>query len=560
MRLPSATLAAALACLPAGCAGDGAPEGKCAIGRTSAALGLADRAIVGPADLYPADGSLRGREEELRRSQAARRQAAWAVVGRVLAPVALAEELPADVTAQVPRFQTWYGRDDFQRLFHRLYDQLGPDGRMLRAPFDSTAIDQALGWNASAVHESPNWPLERYRAYVAAIDEQAEVGGAGGIARVGYSPGAVRHLLASYAATTPCVRGDAPPAFVDGAGPPLRRLVREPLDIPACEERELGPFFVAGGEVLRAAAQGEGAASLRLLAGPAEESEEVCAAGPGESCAADGPGPFTVEVAAGDAGGRAVVTVELGEAQPTWAACLAGPFPLDAAVVKADWRRADFGARLPVHDTSAAGLGLRLAEDSAADWGDGESTADPGPDEIYSVALPSGQHYRLAALHVMTKELDHWMWLSLWWSPDPDSDFGADRPSWIADPWRHYKMCAVAGFREEEPDPAGGYAGSAPSLADVLAAAHRGAGGPSWCSNPYLELGPGNAATNCIGCHQHGGTGLAPETILADPRFPERGRIQVRNNFPADYSWAIDSGDRLGRLIADEVEYYDSFE
>jgi hypothetical protein len=117
-------------------------------------------------------------------------------------------------------------------------------------------------------------------------------------------------------------------------------------------------------------------------------------------------------------------------------------------------------------------------------------------------------------------------------------------------------MCAVAWFREEDLDPA---AGAAPSLAAALAAAPAG-GGPSWCSNPYIELGAGNAATNCIGCHQHGGTGMTPETILDDARFPERGRLQVRNNFATDYSWAVDAGDRLGRTIADEIEYYDSFE
>jgi hypothetical protein len=566
-----AGLAAAALVVAAACAAD-APDGSgdvsddgaddggaCAVGRASAALGLPDRAIVGPADLYPADGSLRGREEELRGSQLARRQAAWSVVERALAPVALAEDLPADLPAEVPRFQTWYGHDDFQRMFHRLYLDLGPDGRRERTPLGDAAIDDALGWNAEAVHEASSWPADRFQAYLAAIDEEAEVGGIGGIGRVAYSPGAIRHLLGSYARTLPCVYGDAPPAFGEGAAPPVRALTRQAVDLGACERRELGPFFVASGEDLRATVDDGAPASLRLLAGPPEAREEVCAAAPGEPCQAPGPGPFTVEVAAGETGGRAVVAVELGEAQPTWAACMAGPFPLDAAVVKADWRRIDFGAELPVHDTSAEALARRLAGDQ--DWGEGEETADPGPEDIYTVKLPGGDSYRLAALHIMTKELDHWMWATLWWSPEPDSDFGADRPDSVAElggPWSHYKMCTAAWFREEDPDPTGGAA--APSLAAALSATHAGPGGPSWCSNPYLEIGHGNSATNCAGCHQHGGTGLAPEVILDDPRFPERGRLQVRNNFATDYSWAVESGDRLGRVIADEVEYYDSYE
>jgi len=561
---PRAALTVALA--TAACAGDppGAPDqpDECAeIGSASAALGLADRAIVGPAEAYPADAELRGREQELRGSQRARREAAWRIVERALAPVGLAEDLPADVPAEVPRFQTWYGRDDFQRMFHRLYDDLGPAGRSERAAFGDAAIDDALGWNASAVHEAPSWPAERYQEYVAAIDEAVEVGGVGGVGRVGYSPGAARHLLASYAAALPCVYGEPPPAFVDGDGPAERQLLRQGVDVGACERRELGPFFVAGGEVLRARI--DGGQTLRLLAGPPESRDEVCAAAAGEACEAAGPGPITIEVAAGGEGGRAVVDVELGEAQPTWAACMAGPFPVDAAVVKADWRRSDFGATLPVHDTSADALRRQLAG-ASPDWGEGEGAADPGPDQIYTAVLPNGQRYRLAALHVMTKELDHWMWVTLWWSPDPESDFGADRPDSIAElggPWRNYKMCSVAWFREQDPDPTGGYDDSAPALAEALAAAHTGEGGPSWCSNPYLELGAGNGATNCTGCHQHGGTGLTPEVILAgEESFPEHGRIQVRNNFATDYSWAVDSGDRLGRIIADEVEYYDSFE
>jgi hypothetical protein len=552
-------LAAALAAL-LGCAGDGeraGPGPDVCEGRSRAALTLPDRAIAGPADLYPADGSLRGRDQELRASQAARREVAWRVAEKVLAPVALAGEVPAK-TASLPRFATWYGRDDFQRMFHRLYDGLGVDGREMRAPFEAAAIDDALGWNVGAVHESTSWPLERFQAYVAAIDEAAEVAGVGGIGRVGYSPGALRHLLASYAESLTCVYGDAPPPFTDGAGPALRQLVRQPLDLDACERREIGPFFVAAGETLRAEVDG---ASVRLLAGPAGAREEVCAVAAGEPCVADGPGPVAIEVAAGDPGGRAIVTVELGEAQPIEDACLAGPFPLDAAVIKADWRRSDFGQRLPVHDTSAAALERRVVADQ--DWGAGSGDADPGPDEIYSLRLPNGQSYRLAALHVMTKELDHWLWVTLWWSPDPDSDFGADRPAAIRElggPWSQYKMCAVTWFREEDPDPAAAFRQAAGSLAAALDVADPGGSAPSWCSSPYLEEGAGNAATNCIGCHQHGGTGLTPEEILADPRFPERGRVQVRNNFATDYSWTLDAGERLGRIIADEVEYYDSFE
>ena len=156
--------------------------------------------------------------------------------------------------------------------------------------------------------------------------------------------------------------------------------------------------------------------------------------------------------------------------------------------------------------------------------------------------LSNGNVYRLVGLHVITKELRKWLWVTMWWAPDGDGDFGADRPADLeADPiFRHYKMCVVSAHDERDP--------SQPP-------------GPTWCSNPYLERGAGNTRTNCIGCHQHGGTSLAPETIIGDEtRFPANGRTEVRANFPTDYSWALTREDNLARIVADEVAYYDSFE
>ena len=78
-------------------------------------------------------------------------------------------------------------------------------------------------------------------------------------------------------------------------------------------------------------------------------------------------------------------------------------------------------------------------------------------------------------------------------------------------------------------------------------------GAQSWCSNPYLEEGHGNASSNCIGCHQHGGTDLQAEAILT---YDDFGRTQLRNNFPSDYSWALVEGDEIGLLFEQEEQYW----
>lgn len=542
----------------AGCAADEAqPVDRCEATTTSAALTAAERKVVGEASPYPADPMLRAREDELLASQRARRDAAWAAVARVLEPVALAVDLPAHPGPDMlPRWHTWYALDDLHRIFQKVWRQIPQAERLARAPIPDELLDAGFAWNPRAVEEMASWPEERFQGYVDSLDTQLEVDGVGGIARVGFAPAAARHLLASYAPQIDCFAGGAPEPFVDGA--PLTPTVsREPLALAACEQRVFGPYFVATGETLRATA-GTTRIGVRRDGIGGELTCEVI----DQPCVVAGPGAFWVEVASIGEPVAGELRVEHVAPDAPWAGCLDGRFPLDAAIVKADWRRAELDFALPVHDTSAATLAANLAGD--ADWGDGQSTADPGPADIYTVQASSGNVYRMAGMHLMTRELDHWLWVTLWWSPEPDTDFGADRPAAIAAlgaPWNQYKMCAVAGFAEGDADPGGGYQDDHPDLAAALAAVHPGVGGPSWCSNPFLELGHGNAGTNCVGCHQHGGTQLASESILGDAAaFPDHGRVQVRNNFPVDYAWSSDRGDQVAVMLRDEVLYWDDVE
>jgi hypothetical protein len=237
-------------------------------------------------------------------------------------------------------------------------------------------------------------------------------------------------------------------------------------------------------------------------------------------------------------------------------ACLTSAFAPSASVVKASWRRAGIGRPLAVYDTSAAALSQRL---SAAEpsWEQPDGEADPGPDQIYTLRLPNGNTFRLAALHIMTKELDHWIWATLWWSPEPDTDFGADRPASLPPPWNHYKLCTAVSFDEHDPDARGGFTAERASLGDALEATYAGLGGRTWCSNPYIEEGGGNAASNCIGCHQHAGTGLTSEGILADgAAFPDHTRRLVREDFPADYVFGASVGDDLGAMFRETEQHY----
>ncbi|HEY5951676.1 MAG TPA: PPC domain-containing protein [Kofleriaceae bacterium] len=551
--------------LIAGC-GDNAPDktAMCKLGTAKSAATIQDRKIIGAVAPYAADLSLAARDEQLRVSIAARRQVAWEAVAKVLAPTPLGEPmLAANFGGQpsIPAWHTWFARDDFDRVFKKLYRDLGPAARAVRATLDAATIDAGFAWNTQALNELPvEWPEQRYLDYLAVIDTQEEAQGIGGVNRVGYSSGAMRQLIHSYAQQYAC-RVDAPP---DPFAPqPVREgsMVKqvEHVAVTECEWHVLGPFMTADGAKVTVTSTGDGDADVYVRRGVAPEPQDFDCRSSGdassESCSVAGGGPIYVAVFGAKASTVEVDVEYLSQdvAAPT---CLDGEMPRDAVLVKADWRRKLTGENLPYFDTSAARMRERLG--LKADWATGDGSVNPDSSSIYTITLPNGNEFRMPALHVMTKELDHWLWITLWWSKDPDTDFGADRPAAVAalpGPWRNYKMCVTTAYLEGDPDPRGGAGGS---LGDALEAVHGGVGTPSWCSNPYLELGEGNAATNCIGCHQHGGTALTPEMILASE--PHHGTTRVRNNFFTDYLWAIKGGqgEDLSALVQAEVDYWDA--
>ena len=537
------------------CVGDDlSADDVCSTGRRSLAMQAVDRQVVGVAAPYPADVTLRGRTSELSSSQSLRRTVAWRVVSSVLESVML-----ADIDASTPRWRTWYGRDEMQRLFQHLYQGLGAAARRDGGRFDDAALDDAFGWNGTSLAELIAWTPERYEAYVESLDDEGRRAGVGGIGRVSYSPSASRHLLASYPEVLACDRDGAPPSFDEGTGDGGRVAVREPLRLAACGQQDLGPYFVATGETLRATLDAAGADMATLTARVGGNEVDACALTEDGACEVPGPATVRLSVEAGGEGLAGALAIDYGSATPDWAGCLQSSFPVDAVVVKADWRRVLPGVPLPSYDTSADSMRRRLGARGALDWADPDGARDPKADAIYTVTLENGNSFRLAALHIMTKELDHWLWITLWWSASPDVDFGADRPASLAGPWRNYKMCVVTDFVEHDADPTGGFTESAPTLAAALKATHGGVGQPTWCSNPYLEVGPDNAASNCIGCHQHGGAATTEAEILGDEAtFPGNGRLQVRNNFPSDYSWSVVSGDQLGAMMAEIVAYFAS--
>ena len=563
LRVAALSVAAlAVGAASAGCNADASEKPDvCRVGQSQAAIRAVDRKVIGEAAAYLPDLQLASQETMLHTSQRARREAAWQVVGRVLAAVPVAEEgieSPTGTPATLPAWQTWYGADDFDRIFGKLYSELDVDKKNSGAAFSRDELTEGVAWNTRMVAELGTWPDERYLDYLGQPRTGEDVNGLGGLGRIGYAPAALEHLLSNYGPIVDCQQDGAFPAYTvtEGGGTPVPRVAYEASSVSSCDWKVYGPYYVAAGTTLSASTTSDSDVDLYLGAGAApSEGDNVCASkerGGHEVCTATGPGPVYVGIRGYDTDSDFALNVEYLEVEPeNFSQCFRSEFPAASAIVKADWRRAEFGIRLATYDTSADGLRRHLGGNR--DWGDGDSERDPGPDEIHTMRLPNGNVYRLAGLHIMTKELRHWTWTTLWWSDSPDTDFGEDRPDAIRalpGAWKNYKMCTVSNYRELDPLPSGGYEQDAPSLAAALATVNQGQGAASWCSNPYFEEGPGNAMTNCIGCHQHGGTDVSVTEIVSDAAaFPHNGTTKLRNNFPGDYSWTLNQGDRLANRI-----------
>ena len=65
----------------------------------------------------------------------------------------------------IPAWHTWYARDDFERVFKKLYRDLGPAGRRARAPIDASR--RASRGTRPRSTTDPTWPEQRYLDYLA---------------------------------------------------------------------------------------------------------------------------------------------------------------------------------------------------------------------------------------------------------------------------------------------------------------------------------------------------------------------------------------------------------
>lgn len=232
--------------------------------------------------------------------------------------------------------------------------------------------------------------------------------------------------------------------------------------------------------------------------------------------------------------------------------CLGKEFPMGSYIVKFQWRRLEGSKGIPVPLTSNEDL-AQLYQHSyewkqfSMSWVRPELILNIGPKESYA----------LVGVHLMEKTTRDWVWISAWWSPEDSSNFAEDRPNTLISKWlKKAKLCIVDAHKDQAEKTFENH----PSLSRAYQITNEFNEGYSWCSNPYIEHGAGNAKTNCMGCHQYAGQNLNPLDLLkASITDPLVILKQDNDQVPLDYSWSIIQGEKaVGLEILDWRNYFET--
>jgi hypothetical protein len=140
--------------------------------------------------------------------------------------------------------------------------------------------------------------------------------------------------------------------------------------------------------------------------------------------------------------------------------------------------------------------------------------------------LAVGDYAVLVALHITTKEIDDWVWGTLWWHDKPDDGpFAENRPGSLAKPWRSYLMNAA-------------YDLNLPKEKD---------GGPHVTFDPWLEAKfedggghGGGVVSNCMNCHNRASSGADDFKPIyrGDPDLAKDGAY-APGSLRTDFLWSI---------------------
>jgi hypothetical protein len=122
-----------------------------------------------------------------------------------------AKELWTDLNQSVKRdkatfvkWQTWYSREDLQRIFRRAFEQLGKDGRRQRMPLSEAQISDAIAFHDIEQYNGKDWDTAYFDRWLKRyIDKEDAIPG---LNKVLMNRPALELVLRNYAAIDACLR------------------------------------------------------------------------------------------------------------------------------------------------------------------------------------------------------------------------------------------------------------------------------------------------------------------------------------------------------------------
>jgi hypothetical protein len=346
-------------------------------------------------------------------------------------------------------WQSWYGREDLQRIFRHLYENLGPAGRRERRALSLAAIEDSIRWNDELQFHESGWDNRRFEEWFARFDTDEKKQSIPGMQKILFNQTALTFLLKNY-----------------------RRL-------EICQKE-------------------------RQRQGTCEDLH----------------------------------------------------WPERAVFLKTSWRRSEQGFLVERFPTASYDLRQQWLQPQ---WTSGDRY-EPATEESFAVRLPSGQKFHLTGLHASLRLETNWYWTSLWLGPDAAGDFASDQGDHLNEKWKHYRLCSVYAWSEplREQTVDGHWPPPLANLARLMVDQKLF----NWCSNPYLEPGPNNHKTNCVGCHQYAGLNWGQQDFRGRLTSDFASLVERRTlGGPADFVWSLYAGpEPLIQPLMDDIEYFDVYD
>ena len=128
------------------------------------------------------------------------RRMAWDLWTHLLAPA------PQRVAHPFLIWQTWYSREDLQRIFRYLYERLSRKDRWDRRLFTPLEIQQGLDWNDRSQFQDSGWSTSRFDRWLSTFDTDEKQKSIPGMQKILFNRTAMTFILEQYPALEQCYR------------------------------------------------------------------------------------------------------------------------------------------------------------------------------------------------------------------------------------------------------------------------------------------------------------------------------------------------------------------